>query len=246
MKNAITVSNLHVSYYGKEVLQDVGFTITEGTSVGVIGPNGAGKSTLLKVLLNLIPKDKGDITILGSTLKEVRKRIAYVPQRSTIDWDFPITVKDTVLIGTYPTIGVLKRPGRKEKELALKCLEKVDMVEFQNRQIGELSGGQQQRVFLARALAQQADLFLLDEPFVGIDVTSEEMIVNILKELRDEGKTIIVVHHDLNKAEKYFDELLLLNKELIAKGSVKEVFTPRTIARAYGGQLSFLDEVMAK
>jgi manganese transport system ATP-binding protein len=246
MKNAIVVSNLHVSYYGKEVLQDIGFTISEGRSVGIIGPNGAGKSTLLKVLLNLIPKDKGEITILGSALKEVRKRIAYVPQRSTIDWDFPITVKDTVLIGTYPTMGILKRPGRKEKELALNCLEKVDMVEFQNRQIGELSGGQQQRVFLARALAQQADLFLLDEPFVGIDATSEEMIVNILKELRDEGKTIIVVHHDLNKAEKYFDELLLLNKELIAKGSVKEVFTPKTIASAYGGQLSFLDGVMAK
>lgn len=246
MKDAIIVSNLHVSYFGKEVLHDIEFTISKGKSVGIIGPNGAGKSTLLKVLLNLISKDKGDITILGSTLKEVRKRIAYVPQRSTIDWDFPITVKDTVLIGTYPTVGLLKRPGRKERELALKCLEKVDMVEFQNRQIGELSGGQQQRVFLARALAQQADLFLLDEPFVGIDATSEEMIVKILKELCDEGKTIIVVHHDLNKAEKYFDELLLLNKELIAKGSVKEVFTPKMIAKAYGGQLSFLDGVMAK
>jgi manganese transport system ATP-binding protein len=246
MKDAIVVSNLHVSYFGKEVLHDIGFTISEGKSVGIIGPNGAGKSTLLKVLLNLISKDKGEITILGSALKEVRKRIAYVPQRSTIDWDFPITVKDTVLIGTYPTVGLLKRPGRKERELALNCLEKVDMTEFQNRQIGELSGGQQQRVFLARALAQQADLFLLDEPFVGIDATSEEMIVKILKELRDEGKTIIVVHHDLNKAEKYFDELLLLNKDLIAKGSVKEVFTPKMISKAYGGQLSFLDEVMAK
>lgn len=246
MKNAITVSDLHVSYYGKEVLHNIGFTIPEGRSVGIIGPNGAGKSTLLKSILNLISIDKGEISILGASLKEVRKRIAYVPQRSTIDWDFPITVKDTVLIGTYPTMGVLKRPGKKEKEWALKCLEKVDMIEFQDRQIGELSGGQQQRVFLARALAQRADLFLLDEPFVGIDVTSEEMIVKILKELRDEGKTILVVHHDLNKAEKYFDELLLLNKELIAAGSVKEVYTPRTIAQAYGSQLSFLDEVMAK
>lgn len=246
MKNAITVSDLHVSYYGKEVLHNIEFTIPEGRSVGIIGPNGAGKSTLLKSLLNLIAKDKGEITILGGGLKEVRKRIAYVPQRSTIDWDFPITVKDTVLIGTYPTIGVLKRPRKIEKKWALKCLEKVDMVEFRDRQIGELSGGQQQRVFLARALAQRADLFLLDEPFVGIDVTSEEMIVKILKELRDEGKTILVVHHDLNKAEKYFDELLLLNKELIAAGSVKEVYTPHTIAKAYGSQLSFLDEVMVK
>lgn len=244
MKNAMTISNLHVSYYGKEVLHDIGFTIPTGKSVGIIGPNGAGKSTLLKAILNLIPKDSGEIDILGSKLKEIRKQIAYVPQRSAIDWDFPIRVKETVLIGTYPSISLLKRPGKKEKELALKCLEKVDMLAFQDRQIGELSGGQQQRVFLARALAQQADLFLLDEPFVGIDVASEEVIVRILKELRDEGKTIIVVHHDLSKAEKYFDELLLLNKVLIASGDVKTVFTPRNIANAYGGQLSFLEEMV--
>lgn len=244
MKNTIAVSNLHVSYYGNEALSNINFTISEGSIVGIIGPNGAGKSTLLKAILNLIPKSKGEIIVLGSEINVARKRIAYVPQRSTIDWDFPITVKETVLIGTYPTIRLLKKPGRKEKEWALKCLEKVDMLEFQNRQIGELSGGQQQRVFLARALAQKAELFLLDEPFVGIDVTSEEMIVKILKELRDEGKTIIVVHHDLSKAEKYFDKLLLLNKELIAKGDVRDVFVPRTIAKAYGGQLSFLEDLV--
>ncbi|KXH87126.1 metal ABC transporter ATP-binding protein [Sporosarcina sp. HYO08] len=246
MKDAIAVSNLNVSYYGKEVLHNINFSIEQGKLTGIIGPNGAGKSTLLKSLLNLIGKDKGDIMLLGSNLKGVRKRIAYVPQRSTIDWDFPITVKDTVLIGTYPAIGLMKRPSRKEKAWAMQCLEKVNMAEYQDRQIGELSGGQQQRVFLARALAQKADLFLLDEPFVGIDVTSEEMIVKILKELRDEGKTIIVVHHDLKKAEEYFDELLLLNRELIAAGSVKEVYTPGIIAKAYGSQLSFLNEVMAK
>lgn len=244
MTEAITISNLHVSYYGNEALKDIGVSISEGTLVGIIGPNGAGKSTLLKALLNLIPKDKGKITVLGSQSKDVRKRIAYVPQRSAIDWDFPITVKETVLIGTYPAVGILKRPGRKEKEWALQCLEKVDMLPYQDRQIGELSGGQQQRVFLARALAQEADLFLLDEPFVGIDVTSEEMIVRILKELRNEGKTVVVVHHDLSKAEKYFDELLLLNKELIASGTVKDVFTPSTIAKAYGGQLAFLEEMV--
>jgi len=242
--NAVEVKNLRVSYFGNEALNKIDFTISEGTLVGIIGPNGAGKSTLLKALLNLIPKDSGEISLLGSGLKEVRKRIAYVPQRSAIDWDFPITVRETVLLGTYPSIRVLKRPGRKEKELALKCLEKVDMLSFKNRQIGELSGGQQQRVFLARALAQQTDLFLLDEPFVGIDVASEEVIVRILKELRDEGKTIIVVHHDLSKAEKYFDELILLNKELISSGNVTDVFTPRNIAKAYGGQLSFLDEMV--
>ena len=242
--NAVEVKNLRVSYFGNEALKKIDFTISEGTLVGIIGPNGAGKSTLLKAMLNLIPKDSGEISILGSTLKEVRKRIAYVPQRSSIDWDFPITVKEAVLIGTYPSLPVLKRPGKKEKEFALKCLEKVDMLSFKNRQIGELSGGQQQRVFLARALAQQADLFLLDEPFVGIDVASEEVIVRILKELREIGKTIIVVHHDLSKAEKYFDELILLNKELISSGDVTEVFTPRNIAKAYGGQLSFLNEMV--
>ncbi|WP_438314501.1 metal ABC transporter ATP-binding protein [Sporosarcina sp. FA9] len=242
--NAVEVRDLSVSYFGEEALTKVNFTIPKGALAGIIGPNGAGKSTLLKAILNLIPKSGGEITILGSPLKEVRKQIAYVPQRSAIDWDFPIRVKEAVLIGTYPSIRFLKRPGRKEKEFALKCLEKVDMLEFQNRQIGELSGGQQQRVFLARALAQQTDLFLLDEPFVGIDVASEEVIVRILKELRDAGKTIIVVHHDLSKAEKYFDELLLLNKELISSGDVNDVFTPKNIAKAYGGQLSFLEEMV--
>lgn len=242
--NAVEVRDLSVSYFGNEVLTKVNFTIPRGTLAGIIGPNGAGKSTLLKAVLNLIPKNSGEITILDSTLKVVRKQIAYIPQRSAIDWDFPIRVKEAVLIGTYPSLNFLKRPGRKEKEFALKCLEKVDMLEFQNRQIGELSGGQQQRVFLARALAQQTDLFLLDEPFVGIDVASEEVIVRILKELRDDGKTIIVVHHDLSKAERYFDKLLLLNKELISSGDVKDVFTPKNIAKAYGGQLSFLEEMV--
>jgi len=242
--NAVEVRDLSVSYFGNEVLTKVNFTIPRGTLAGIIGPNGAGKSTLLKAILNLIPKNSGEITILDSPLKEVRKQIAYIPQRSAIDWDFPIRVKEAVLIGTYPSIRFLKRPGRKEKEFALKCLEKVDMLEFQNRQIGELSGGQQQRVFLARALAQQTDFFLLDEPFMGIDVASEEVIVRILKELRDEGKTIIVVHHDLSKAERYFDKLLLLNKELISSGDVKDVFTPKNIAKAYGGQLSFLEEMV--
>ncbi|MFS0574781.1 metal ABC transporter ATP-binding protein [Sporosarcina sp. 179-K 3D1 HS] len=241
MGNSLEVNNLSVSYYGNIALSNINFEIEIGRLVGVIGPNGAGKSTLIKAILGLLPKDRGEIKIKGKPIKEMRKNVAYVPQRSAIDWDFPITVKETVLIGTYPSVGMIKRPGKQEKDLAKACLEQVDMLAYEDRQIGELSGGQQQRVFLARALAQKAELFLLDEPFVGIDVTSEEMIIRILKELRDQGKTIVVVHHDLSKAEHYFDELILLNNELIASGPVKEVFTPKTIARAYGGQLSFLE-----
>ncbi|WP_106496729.1 metal ABC transporter ATP-binding protein [Lentibacillus sp. Marseille-P4043] len=246
MSRSIAVDHLHVSYYGKEAIKDVSFSITPGKMVGIIGPNGAGKSTLLKSVLGLIPKDRGEITILNKDRKAVRKEIAYVPQRNNIDWDFPISVIDTVLIGTYPQLGMFKRPKKQDRALALKCLEKVDMLEFKNRQIGELSGGQQQRVFIARALAQQAELFFLDEPFVGIDISSEETIIRILKELKDQGKTILVVHHDLSKAKDYFQQILLLNQELVEFGDVEDVMRPETIARAYQGQLSFLKELEVK
>ena len=174
MKIAIAVKDLYVSYYGSEALKNVSFTVDEGMLVGIIGPNGAGKSTLLKALLNLIQKERGEVAILGETIKEMRTKVAYVPQRSSIDWDFPITVFDTVLLGTYPNLGLFKRPKKIDKAFAHDCLEKVGMAEFRNRQIGELSGGQQQRVFLARALAQKPEIYFLDEPFVGVDVTSEE------------------------------------------------------------------------
>jgi len=236
MKIAILVENLFVSYHGNEALNNVSFSVNEGNLVGVIGPNGAGKSTLLKVLLNLISRDQGDVQILGKTIKEMRTKIAYVPQRSNIDWDFPITVIDTVLIGTYPNLGIFKRPKKSDKALALECLEKVGMADFRHRQIGELSGGQQQRVFLARALAQNPAMYFLDEPFVGVDVTSEETIISILKELRDCGKTVVVVHHDLSKASHYFNELILLNKELIEYGSVDKVFNPEVLGKAYSNQ----------
>lgn len=239
MIEAVVVKDLFVSYQGNQAIQDVTFSIEQGKIVGIIGPNGAGKSTLMKAILDLIPNDKGDVRILGEEIHRVKKRVAYVPQRSDIDWDFPITVLDVVLIGTYPSIGVLKRPKKEHKEWALQCLMKVGMEEFKNRQIGELSGGQQQRVFLARALAQKAEIFFLDEPFVGIDVTSEEMIVQILRELRKEGKTIIVVHHDLSKAESYFDALLLLNKKLVHYGSVREVLDPVVMSKAYAAQGMF-------
>ncbi|CAM4227505.1 manganese transporter [Bacillus manliponensis] len=236
MSKAVVVKDLFVSYQGNQAIQDVSFSIEEGKIIGIIGPNGAGKSTVMKAVLDLIPRDKGEIRVLGEGIKRVRKRVAYVPQRSDIDWDFPIRVLDVVLIGTYPLLGVLKRPKKEHKEWALQCLKKVGMEDFKDRQIGELSGGQQQRVFLARALAQKAEIFFLDEPFVGIDVTSEETIIQILRELRKEGKTIIVVHHDLSKAEAYFDELLLLNKKLIHYGSVREVLNPNIMSKAYAGQ----------
>ncbi|MGO4887200.1 metal ABC transporter ATP-binding protein [Anaerobacillus sp. MEB173] len=243
MINTISVKNLHVSYYGKEAINGINLSVKAGNLVGIIGPNGAGKSTFIKALLNLIPIDKGEIEIYGSSINDVRKKIAYVPQRSQIDWDFPIHVLDTVLIGTYPSLGIFKRPKKKEKEWAYECLKKVGMESFYNRQIGELSGGQQQRVFLARALAQQAEVFFLDEPFVGIDMASEETIIHLLKDLRDQGKTVVVVHHDLSKANDYFDELVLLNKELIGFGRVDDVLQPEVMMRAYEGQLSFMKEI---
>jgi iron/zinc/copper transport system ATP-binding protein len=243
LKTAISVSDLYVSYHGTEALKNINFTVNEGHLVGIIGPNGAGKSTLLKVLLNLIKKDNGLIKILGSSIKEMKTKVAYVPQRSDIDWDFPITVLDTVLIGTYPNLGIFKRPKSEDKAWALECLEKVGIAEFRNRQIGELSGGQQQRVFLARALAQKPDMYFLDEPFVGVDVTSEEKIIAILKELRDIGTPVVVVHHDLSKASDYFDELILLNKELIEYGKVGKVFQPEVIRRAYNNPFQSINNL---
>ncbi|MED1780486.1 metal ABC transporter ATP-binding protein [Brevibacillus fortis] len=247
MEAAIAVRDLHVSYFGNEVVRDVSFDVELGSMVGIIGPNGAGKSTLIKALLELIPRDKGNVRIFGKETNEFRKKIAYVPQRSMIDWTFPITVMDTVLIGTYPSVGLFKFPKKKEKEWALECLRRVGLEDFRDRQIGELSGGQQQRVFLARALAQKPELLLLDEPFVGIDVASEDTIIRILKELQFQDKTIVVVHHDLSKANAYFDQLLLMNKELIKFGTVDEVLNREVMSKAYAYQLQFLEktEVLA-
>ncbi|RLQ84903.1 metal ABC transporter ATP-binding protein [Planomicrobium sp. Y74] len=242
MVSALVLNDVHVSYHGKSAISGINLKVESGTVLGIIGPNGAGKSTLLKALLKLVSIDKGSIEIFGKTLEENRKRIAYVPQRSEFDWDFPIHVLDTVLMGTYPKIGIFKRPKKKERDLAYECLEKVGMEHFYNRQIGELSGGQQQRVFLARALAQNADLFFLDEPFVGIDIASEETIVDLLKDLRNLGKTVVVVHHDLSKATEYFDELLLLNKHVIHAGKPSEVMHPEIMLKAYERELSFLRE----
>lgn len=240
LKKTLTVSHLSVSYHENEVLQDISFSTETGKLIGIIGPNGAGKSTMMKAMLGLIPKDSGEVKVDGKSIDELRKRIAYVPQRSNIDWDFPIVVKDAVLLGTYPKLGLFHRPKKADKEWAMECLRKVGMEQYANSQIGELSGGQQQRVFLARSLAQKAECFFLDEPFVGIDVASEEVIINILKGLRDEGKTVFVVHHDLSKVENYFDELILVNKKLFGVGPVNYVFQPDLMQEAYQMPLALL------
>ncbi|WLD93930.1 metal ABC transporter ATP-binding protein [Alkalihalobacillus sp. AL-G] len=243
MKAVVSVNDLHVSYLGNQALTEVSFQLEKGSLAGIIGPNGAGKSTLIKAMMGLIPSERGNVKIFGEPVKKVRKRIAYVPQRNDIDWDFPIHVIDAVLIGTYPHLGLFKRPKKEERDWAYECLKRVGMEDFSKRQIGELSGGQQQRVFLARALAQKADLFCLDEPFVGVDLRSEETIIQILKELQTEGKTTLVVHHDLSKSNAYFNELVLLNKELVAKGKVSDVLSSKLIEKAYGNPLAFMNEL---
>ena len=235
----IRVENLTVSYYGQRVVKDVSFSFGPGTLVGIIGPNGAGKSTMIKAILGIIPKENGQVFVDGQPILQRLHQVAYVQQKNDIDWDFPINVFDLVLMGTYPSLGWFRRPKKEHKELAKKCLQRVGMLEYAQRQISELSGGQQQRVFLARALVQQAKVLFLDEPFVGIDSVSEEQMIKILKELKTEGKTIFIVNHDLAKTQAYFDNLLLLNKQLIAAGPTNEVYRFETISKAYKADFNF-------
>lgn len=231
--NAIKIFDLTVSYDLKPVLWDVDLEIPLGALVAVVGPNGAGKSTLIQAILGLVKRVSGEVTFLGKPYQEVQKRIAYVPQRGSVDWDFPTTVLDVVLMGRYGHIGWIKRPGKIDKTKALEALVKVNMLEFKDRQISELSGGQQQRVFLARALVQEADVYLMDEPFVGVDAKTEKAIVLLLKELKETNKTVVVVHHDLQTVKEYFDYVTLLNRKVIAFGKVKDVFTPENIKTTY-------------
>lgn len=228
------IQGLTITYKQKVAIDNVTLQIASGKLTGIVGPNGAGKSTLLKGMMGLIPREEGQVTLEDKPLSYWRKKIAYVPQRSEVDLTFPITVFDMVLLGTYPALGLIKRPGKKEKQLALDALEQVEMTGFLKRQIGELSGGQLQRVFIARALAQHAEIFFLDEPFAGIDMTSEALIMKLLKKLRDNGKTIVVVHHDFHKVAAYFDDIILLNKKLVAHGPVEQTFTEDNIKFAYG------------
>ncbi len=240
---ALEVHDLTVSYHKKPVLWGVDLTIPKGVLVGIIGPNGAGKSTLIKAAMGLVPASSGHVHIFGRPLDEVRNLVSYVPQRESVDWDFPASVFDVVLMGRYAKLGLFQRPRRSDKEIALDCLRKVGMEALKDRQISQLSGGQQQRVFLARALAQKADIYFMDEPFVGVDAATEASIIELLREMRSEGKTVLVVHHDLQSASKYFDWIVLLNMRLVASGKTSEVFTADLLTQTYGGNLTLLVEM---
>jgi manganese/zinc/iron transport system ATP- binding protein len=242
-KPVFEVHDLTVSYSRKPVLWAVDLTLPQGVIAGIIGPNGAGKSTLIKASLGLVPSDSGYVKAFDKPLNEMRSQISYVPQRESVDWDFPASVMDVVLMGRYGKLGLFKRPGKADKEVALECLQKVGMEDYRNRQISQLSGGQQQRVFLARALAQNADIYFMDEPFAGVDVSTETAIMDILREMRNQGKTIIVVHHDLQTASEYFDWMILLNMRLVASGPTDQVFTPDLLQETYGGKLTVLSKL---
>lgn len=234
----LAVRGLTVSYGQKPAVFSVDMTIVEGSMTAIIGPNGAGKSTLLKAALGIIKPLSGTVQIFGKPLKAQRNRIAYVPQRASVDWDFPTRVLEVVLMGLYRELGLLGRVKARHREKAMECLMRVGMADFAERQIGQLSGGQQQRVFLARALAQGADLYLLDEPFAGVDAATEKAIIDVLKVLKDQGKTVVAVHHDLSTVKDYFDRVFIINTNKIAEGTVAEAFTAQSLQAAYGGRLA--------
>ena len=232
-----------VAYQGRPVLWDIDYDAPPGKLVAIVGPNGAGKSTLIKAVLELIPRTDGEVRFFGKTYQQQRGLIGYVPQRTSVDWDFPVNALDVVVMGLYRQIGWFRPVTRLFRQQALAALERVGLAEFAGRQISELSGGQQQRVFLARALVQNADLYLMDEPFAGVDAATERAIVELLRELRSAGKTALVVHHDLQTVAEYFDEVLLLNMRLVASGPVDQAFTTENLRRTYGGKLALLDQV---
>lgn len=239
----IEIHDLSVAYERKPVLWDVDLSLPEGQLIGIIGPNGAGKSTLLKSIMGLLPLNSGFIKIKDKPLKDVRDYISYVPQRESVDWDFPTSVYEVVMMGRYGKLGLLKRPRKSDKEIVMESLRKVGMESYKDRQISQLSGGQQQRVFLARALAQQADIYFMDEPFAGVDAATEKAIVELLREMSAQNKTVIVVHHDLQSVARYFDWIILLNMRLVASGPIESTFTPELLQETYGGKLTLLTEI---
>ena len=239
----LEIHDLTVTYSKKPVLWGVDLTLPKGALVGVIGPNGAGKSTLIKAIMEIVPLSSGWVELLGKPIAEIRNRVSYVPQKESVDWDFPASVRDVVVMGRYAELGLFKRPRKADYEAADYALEQVNMLQFADRQISQLSGGQQQRVFLARALAQNAEIYFMDEPFAGVDAATEKAIINILKTMSDEGKTVIVVHHDLQTVSQYFDWLVQLNTRLVASGPVEDTFTKELLQETYGGKLSILSEV---
>lgn len=239
----LSVEHLSMRYHHKPVLTDVSFTIPEGKTIAIVGPNGAGKSTLLKGIMGLVPTMEGEVKFFGESLTKKRLSTAYVPQREEIDWDFPIKVLDVVLMGRHGHLKLWQRPSEIDYQIAEQALKDLQMWDFKDRQISQLSGGQQQRVFLARALAQQANLYLMDEPFAGVDVATEKAIIELFKNLKSQGKTIICVHHDLNTVGEYFDWIIFINARLVAAGPAEEVLTKDNLNKTYGGRLSLLNDL---
>lgn len=242
--NAPAILDIHdmtVAYDRRPVLWNIDLVLQNPGLIAIVGPNGAGKSTIIKAVMGLVPMVSGSVTTWGNSVDSQRGRIGYVPQRGSVDWDFPISVFETVMMGTYGSLGWFRRPGKKERELSMQCLERVGMQDFAKRQIGQLSGGQQQRVFLARALAQESDLYFMDEPMAGVDAATERIVFELLDSLSNEGRTIVVVHHDLRTVPEYFDEVVLLNVRVVTSGPVSTTFTSENLQATYGGRLTILD-----
>lgn len=239
---AVQVQDLTVAYRDQPALWDIDMEVPEGVLLGIVGPNGAGKTTLLRAILGLMPAAAGRVLVHGEPIEDQRRLVGYVPQRGSVDWDFPTSVIDVVTMGLYGKLGWFRRPGRRERELALQALEQVGLQDFAQRQISQLSGGQQQRTFLARALVQDAQIYFMDEPFAAVDAVTERAIIAIMRELRARGKTVIVVHHDLQTVTEYFDWVALLNVELVTSGPTATVFTPENLRKTYGGRVSYLQQ----
>jgi manganese/zinc/iron transport system ATP- binding protein len=239
----LSVYDLTVAYHRKPVIWDVGFDIPQGSLIGIVGPNGAGKSTLLKAVMDLTPRASGRVQVFGKSYRQNRSRVGYVPQRESVDWDFPVDALDVVAMGLYSKIGWCWPVRKRHREAAREALDRVGIADLAHRQISQLSGGQQQRTFLARALVQDADLYLMDEPFAAVDASTERAIVKILQAMKGDGKTAVVIHHDLQTVPEYFDYVILLNMRIVAHGPTAEVFTPDNLQKTYGGRLTLLDEV---
>ena len=242
----LSIHDLTVAYERKPVVWDVDLEIPEGHLVGVIGPNGAGKSTLIKACLDIIKRVSGEVLFYGEPYRKQRKKIGYVPQRESVDWDFPISALEVVAMGTYGRLGWCRPVGKRCRELARHALERVGLADYANRQISQLSGGQQQRVFLARALAQEASIYFMDEPFAAVDASTERAIVRLLEEIRAENKTCLVVHHDLATVSQYFDYLIMMNMRVVVAGPTQEVFTEENLRKTYGGNLTVLSRASSE
>jgi manganese/zinc/iron transport system ATP- binding protein len=238
----VSIHDMTVAYHRKPVLWDIDYAAPEGQLIGIIGPNGAGKSTLIKACLDLVPRASGSIRFYGETYRKQRRNVGYVPQRESVDWDFPASALDVVTMGRYGHLPWCLPPRRRDKEAAMHCLERVGLADYAKRQISKLSGGQQQRVFLARALVQDARIYFMDEPLAGVDAATESTVVSLLRALRSAGKTVLVVHHDLQTVQDYFDHVVLLNMRIVAAGPTGDVFTSENLQKTYGGRLTLLDK----